>query len=45
MNWVNTILDAKVENRLNGYEIVNNSPYNIDKEVQHLQEIYDNLMK
>ena len=45
INWVNTILDAKVENRLNGYEIVNNSPYNIDKEVQHLQEIYDNLMK
>lgn len=45
INWVNTILDAKVENRLNGYEIVNNSPYNIDKEVQHLQEIYDNLTK
>ena len=44
-DWVNTILDTKVDNRLNGYEIVNNSPFNIDKEVLHLQQIYDNLTK
>lgn len=43
--WVHKILEVDNNNRLKGYELVKNSPFNIDKEVQHLQEIYDNLMK
>lgn len=45
-DWVKTILDVRNSTeRLNGYEIIKNSSFNIDKEVLHLQQIYDDLVK